>query len=281
MASEQYEAVLPSLYLPQLARVKRAAMMTEWEKHFEIELTTGQPLGHEPGQFVEVSVFGIGEAPISVSSAPRDDPGFELVVRKMGNVTSALHRLEAGATLGLRGPFGRGFPLEELAGRDILLVAGGLGLVPMRSLIQHILAHRSDFGTVTLLYGCKEPAELLFTDEQAEWAERDDFDFRVTIDRPHPDWDGHVGVVTTLFEGLELDPRSTKAVLVGPPIMYRFVILECVNRGMADEDILVDLERRMKCGVGKCGHCQINNKYVCQDGPVFSYHEIATLREAI
>ena len=270
-----------SIYLPELATIKRAEQMTQWEKYLEVELNSGRPLGHEPGQFVEVSVFGIGEAPISVSSGPNGQASFEMVVRKAGTVTGALHGLTAGATIGLRGPFGRGFPVDDLKGQDLLMVAGGLGLVPPRSLIQTVLKDRSDFGQVTIFYGCKQPAELLFTDELKAWGARDDVDLQVTIDRPHPDWDGHVGVVTTLFKSLSLDPRRTMAVLVGPPIMYRFVILECMNRGMTEENIIVDFERRMKCGVGKCGHCQINSKYVCQDGPVFRYHEIAALREAI
>jgi sulfhydrogenase subunit gamma (sulfur reductase) len=270
-----------SIYLPEMATICRVETMTEWEKLFEVELKSGRPLGHDPGQFVEVSVFGIGEAPISVSSAPDGKNSFEMVVRNVGNVTGALHRLEAGATIGLRGPFGTGFPLDELEGRNLIMVAGGLGLVPLRSLIQTVLNNRSDYENVTIFYGCKQPAELLFRDELAQWQDRDDVDLQVTIDRPHPDWDGKVGVVTTLFEGIDLDPRTTTVVLCGPPIMYRFVILECMNRGVAEEDIIVDFERRMKCGVAKCGHCQINNKYVCQDGPVFRYHEIAALREAI
>jgi NAD(P)H-flavin reductase len=223
----------------------------------------------------------MGEAPISIASAPCEDPYFELCVRRVGNVTAALHHLGVGAFVGIRGPFGRGFPDEQLKGQDVLVVAGGIGLVPVRPLIHHILCNRMDYGDFTILYGMKRPEEMLFRDEVTEWGSSNAVDLHLTIDRPHPDWAGHVGVVTTLFPSLELDAPRTRAVIVGPPIMYQFVILECRNKGIADEDIILSLERHMKCGVGKCGHCQINGKYVCQDGPVFNYHELKQLWEAI
>ena len=269
------------LYVPQLAVLEEVAPQTEMETLFRFRFEDGAPLGHMPGQFVQVCIPGIGEAPISIASAPCEDPTFELCVRRVGNVTGALHKLTAGAAVGIRGPFGRGFPDERLKGQDILVVAGGIGLVPLRPLIHHILCNRLDYGNFTLLYGMKRPEEMLFGDEVAVWQEADTVDVRLTIDRPHPDWAGHVGVITTLFPGLELEAPRTRAVVVGPPIMYRFVILECKNKGLADEDLILSLERHMKCGVGKCGHCQINNKYVCQDGPVFSYSELKHMWEAI
>ncbi len=270
-----------SIYLPELATVRRTEPQGVTEMLLELVLDSGQPLGHQPGQFVEVSLFGIGEAPISVSSGPDHKPSFELVVRRCGTVTNAIHKLEPGDRVGIRGPFGRGFDVAALKGRDVLVVAGGIGLVPVRSLIHSVLADRSAFRNVTILYGTKTPEERIFLNELADWRQRADVDFRDTIDRPHPDWDGHVGVITTLFSDLDLDAKMTAAVIVGPPVMYRFAIMECRNAGIADEDIIVSLERRMKCGVGKCGHCQINSKYVCQDGPVFTYGEIKYLKEAL
>lgn len=269
------------LYVPKLAVIEAVVPQTELETLFRFRFEDGTPLGHVPGQFVQVCLPGVGEAPISVASAPCEDPTFELCVRNAGNVTAALHHLAAGAYVGVRGPFGNGFPEARLKGKDLLIVAGGIGLVPLRPLIHHVLCNRLDYGNFDLLYGIKRPEEMLFRDEVKVWEESDAVDLRLTIDRPHPDWHGHVGVVTTLFPELELEPARTCAVIVGPPIMYHFVILECHNKGIADEDIIVSLERRMKCGVGKCGHCQINNKYVCQDGPVFTNHELRNMWEAI
>jgi NAD(P)H-flavin reductase len=271
----------PRLYVPRRAILQRAIPQTALETLFQLELEDGSCLGHCPGQFVQVYVPGIGEAPISVASAPCDGPTFGLCVRKAGNVTAALHRLGEGAVIGVRGPFGHGFPDEELKGKDVLIVAGGIGLVPVRPLIHHILCNRPDYGEFTLLYGMKRPEEMLFRDEIDAWGQSDAVKLRLTIDRPHPDWTGHVGVVTTLFPELDLDAAQTRAVIVGPPIMFRFVIMECRNKGLADEHLFLSLERHMKCGVGKCGHCQINNKYVCQDGPVFTYQELKHMWEAI
>lgn len=269
------------LYVPEPARVIRAEEMTAAEKLLEVERLSGEPLGHEPGQFVQVFVPGIGEAPISISSAPGGGTSFDLCVRRVGTVTSALHRLEAGSILGVRGPLGHGFPMEELKDSDVLVVGGGIGLVPLRGVVQAILAERHAYGRVIVFAGFKSPQEVLFRDELAEWDSRDDLEFYITIDRPHPEWEGHVGVITTLFPEVSLDAPRTKAVICGPPIMYRFVLTECRLKGIADEDMILSLERRMRCGVGKCGHCQINNKYCCVDGPVFKYSELKFMWEAI
>jgi sulfite reductase subunit B len=256
--------------------------MTATERYLKLSIDSGQSLGHKPGQFVQVSVLGIGEAPISISSAPTSDPTFELVVRNVGNVSGAIHRVPADGKLGFRGPFGNGFDVDSLKGKDLLFVCGGIGLVPARSLIRYCLNNRNDFGEITIFFGCKSPQERLFLPELEEWAGRSDANFLETIDRPHPDWSGNVGVITTLFPKIEIaSPKDTVAVIVGPPIMYRFVIIECLNAGIDEEHIVMSLERHMKCGVGKCGHCQINQKYVCLDGPVFTYAEARHLKEAI
>lgn len=272
---------LNSIYLPQLAEIIRTEQLTKMERLFEIKLLTGQDLGHQPGQFVEVSLFGFGEAPISISSSPTKKGSFELAVRAVGNVTKALHRLEKGAIIGIRGPFGKGFPIEEMKGKDILFVAGGIGLVPLRSLINYVLDKRSDFGRVLILFGAKTPAEQLFLNELALWRRRPDLEYWETVDRADEKWKGNVGVITTLFPKFNINPEKTIAVIVGPPVMYRFAILEAQVKGIPDEQIIVSLERRMKCGVGKCGHCQINHLYVCQDGPVFKYAQIKDIKEAI
>jgi len=268
-----------SLYLPRLAELIRVERLTESEKLFELRLKDGSELGHKPGQFVMVSAFGVGEAPFSVSSSPTKRGSFELCIRAVGNVTKTLHRLEPGAVVGIRGPFGNGFPLDVLEGMDLLFVAGGLGLAPLRSLINYTLDNRDRYGKLIILYGCKTPSEILFKDELARWEKRNDVNFQITVDRPDDKWDRHVGVITTLFPKIKIDPERTIAVVVGPPVMYRFVALECIQRGIPESHILMSLERHMKCGVGKCGHCQINGKYVCQDGPVFTLTQLRVLPE--
>jgi len=275
-------ATSKDLFLPEPAEVLKAEPMTEMEVFLRFTLDSGRELGHMPGQFVEVSVPGIGEAPISISSSPTLRPGFEMVVRKVGNVTGAIHRLRAGDKVGIRGPYGTHFPVEAaMKGRDLLFVCGGIGLVPVRSAIQYVLHNRRDYGRVIILYGTKSPPERLFLDELRDWANLSDVEYMETVDRGAPGWTGHVGVITTLMPKVEVDPARTVALVCGPPVMYRFVLLELFRMNVGKQNIYVSLERHMKCGVGKCGHCQINGVYVCQDGPVFNYAEVEALREAL
>ena len=270
------------LYLPEPAQVLKARAMTELEVFLDFALDSGRQLGHMPGQFVELSVPGIGEAPFSISSSPTSGVGFEMVVRKVGNVTGAIHRLRAGDRVGIRGPYGTHFPVETaMRGQDLLFVCGGIGLVPMRSAIQYVLHNRADYGRVIILYGTKSPPERLFLDELQQWAHSSDVEYMESVDRAAPGWTGHVGVITTLMPDLEVDPARTVALVCGPPVMYRFVLLELFRMKVGKDNIYVSLERHMKCGVGKCGHCQINGVYVCQDGPVFRYADIEGLREAL
>jgi sulfite reductase subunit B len=272
----------PSIYLPIQARILEARPMSKTERFFKIGLPEGLSLNHRPGQFVEVSVLGVGEAPISISSSPSRSNGFfELCVRRAGDLTGVLHRLGPGDSIGVRGPFGRGFPFEKFRGKDLLFAPGGLGLAPMRSLINQVLDERANYGRITILYGARNPSELLFTDEIAEWQARGDVDVHLTVDRADDNWKGNVGVITTLFAKTEIYARNTVAITIGPPVMYRFVLMELLAKGIADGNIWLSLERRMKCGVGKCGHCQINHLYTCQSGPSFSYAEIKHLEEAL
>lgn len=269
------------LYLPEMATVTGIRRLTALETLYTVELPEGRELGHGPGQFVEVSVFGVGEAPFSISSSPTRRGAFELGIRKVGLLTEALERLEPGARIGIRGPFGQGVPVERFENRDVLIVAGGIGLVPMRSMINYVLDRRDRFGKLTVCYGSRSDDELLFTDELARWEADPQVDFRVTVDRGSPDWRGNVGVITTLIPGLDLDLDNTACCVCGPPVMYRFALLALRSRGLPEDAIWMSLERRMKCGVGKCGHCQINDSYVCQDGPVYHYPDIKSLREAL
>jgi sulfite reductase subunit B len=271
-----------SVYVPVMARLLKTEQLTEMEKLFTLELPGGRSLGNAPGQFVEISLLGIGEAPISISSSPsRSNGTFELCVRRVGDVTNAMHQLAPNAYLGVRGPFGHGFPVEKMMGKDVLFAAGGLGLAPLRSLINEVLDNRGAFGRVIILYGTKHPSEILFQEELDEWAGRDDVEFHMTVDRGDANWTGNVGVITTLFPKITLNPRDTVAATCGPPIMYRFVLMEMLGKGIPESQIYLSLERRMKCGVGKCGHCQINDLYCCQDGPVFCYADIKGVEEAL
>lgn len=270
-----------SAYSIKKGTISGIQQMTENEKLFEIALEGAQRLDHEPGQFVMASVFGAGEIPISVSSSPTNDGSFEICVRAAGKVTNALHKLKAGDVIGIRGPYGNGFPVRMLEGNDLLIIACGLGIAPLRSLIRYAFDNREDFGKVHILYGCKSPGNMLFLDEIKDWKKQNDVYFECIVDQATPDWTGKVGLITTLIPGVRIiDPERTITALVGPPAMYKPAIKELLSMNIPERHILVSLERHMKCGVGKCGHCQIQNLYCCWDGPVFNYEEIKHLQEA-
>ena len=270
-----------NLYVPRPAWITKITDLGANEKLFDFKFVDGRPLGQIPGQFVEVSIPGIGESPISISSSPTRDENFQLAVRNVGSVTQSIHDTREGDILGIRGPFGNGFPLDTLKAKDILLIAGGIGLFPLRSLVQYVLDKKEQFGKIIILLGSRTPAERMFVDEVAEWGAIPGVELMETVDKGDENWKGNVGVITTLIPRVKIDVRRTVSVVVGPPVMYRFVINELKKVGLADEDIVMSLERRMKCGVGKCGHCQINGVYVCQEGPVFSLEQLRTLREAV
>jgi sulfhydrogenase subunit gamma (sulfur reductase) len=282
--SLQADAKPESIYLPRPATLVESYPLTALERFFRFQLTDDQRLSYRPGQFFEVSVPGIGEAPISICSTPKDEPesSFELVIRKVGNVTRALHSLQVGARIGIRGPFGTSFPLDNgMRQRDLLFICGGIGLVPVRPAIDYVLEHREAYGRVTILLGTKTPSDRLFVDELLAWKQRRDITLLETVDVADRTWGGSVGVITTLIGRAPLNPGHTVAVICGPPIMYKFVLAELDDLGIGHDRIYLSLERNMKCGIGKCGHCQIDGLYACQDGPVFRYDDIAQLQEAI
>lgn len=271
-------------YRPWPARITSITELTDKEKLFEFRLIDDdvrEAFSFDAGQFVELSIFGVGEAPISISSAPSKQGFIELCVRNAGDVTGALHAKQCGDIVGLRGPFGKGFPFEHMKGHDVLLVAGGLGIAPLKSLINHIHDERHDFGKVTILYGSRNPSEVLFRRQFDMWKHREDFELVMTVDSPDDTWDGEVGLVTRLFDRLEIDPGLTYGAICGPPVMYKYVIDEMRKKQMDMDRIYVSFERRMKCGIGKCGHCGVGHQYACIDGPVFSYWEAMNLQEAI
>ena len=272
---------LDNLYEPVMAEITQVKRLTPMETFYRVELPDGRELGHQPGQFVELSIFGVGEAPFSIASSPTLKGSFELGVRRAGMLTDVLLRQKVGTKVGIRGPFGNGIDVEKFKGKDVLIVAGGIGLVPMRSMINHVIANRDDYGKLIICYGSKSDQDLLFTDELQQWTDDPSLDYRVTVDQGSEAWNGNIGVITTLIPGLDLDLPNTVACICGPPVMYRFVLLALKSKGLTDESIYMSLERRMKCGVGKCGHCQINHSYVCQDGPVYHYPDIKSLQEAL
>jgi len=277
-----------TIHIPQNATIKQKKELTYRETLFEIELDNKKPLGHKPGQFVEVSIFGTGEAPISISSPPSDKPVFQLVVRKVGNVTSKLFTLKVGDKIGIRGPFGNGFDIKAMEGKDIIFVCAGLGVAPLRSLIKHVTnnKNRKRFKDLKILYGCREPNEAMFLDEFDGLKMLDDFTCKLTVDNcPKGEcWEYDIGLITTLFPKIDFEKKKSKdtvAIICGPPIVYKFVIKSLKDLNIPDKNIFVSLERRMKCGVGKCGHCQINGVYVCKEGPVFRYDQVKELPEAL
>lgn len=274
-------AVSHSDYQVKRARIDEITPLTALEKLFRIVLPEDETFDHDPGQFVEVSLFGVGEAPISICSSPTRLDSFELCVRRSGRFTAALHRLKIGDEVGIRGPFGVGFPVIPLQGNDVLLIAGGLGIAPLRSLINYIIDNRRDFGKVDILLGCRDPESMLFNGELACWEQRIDLNFGCSIDRAAPAWEGNVGLITALIPGVNLDPLKTFAIACGPPVMYRFVVEELLKKKIPEAQIYLSLERHMKCGLGKCGHCQIDNIYCCQDGPVFRFDQVKMLKGAI
>lgn len=270
------------IYRPEMATVVRSEPMTALERFLEFKLDSGGELGHMPGQFAEVSVFGIGEAPISISSSPTQNGSFQMVVRAAGSVTHAMHNLKQGDKVGIRGPFGTHFPVDgEMKGKDIVFVCGGLGLVPVRSAINYVLHHREDYGNVTILFGAKSPADRVFVAEVEEWTSKDSVTYVETVDRGDEEWTGRVGVITTLMTDMKVDPSKTVAIICGPPVMYKFAVMSLHKMGIIENNIFVSLERNMKCGVGKCGHCQIDHLYVCQEGPVFRFSDVSEIQEAI
>ncbi len=281
--AQAVKKVSESLYLPRHTTIEKITPMTDMEKLFKLKLDDGSELDHAPGQFVEVSILGFGECPISISSSPTQKGCFEICVRKVGKVTGELHKMKEGDKVGVRGPFGKGFPVEKLKGKDLLFIGGGIGMVPLRSFVNYAMDNYRDYGKITILYGAKTPGEIFPFPELDDWkAGKNECSIRQTVDRcEDKTWTGNIGVITTLIPGLEIDNQKTYALICGPPIMYKFVLLSLEGKNFRPDHIYLSLERRMKCGVGKCGHCQIHGYYTCQDGPVFHYPLIKGIKEAL
>jgi sulfhydrogenase subunit gamma (sulfur reductase) len=278
--SENYSKVIT---IPEVATIVEIKDEIEDVKTFYLEFDNPEvekSFKFRSGQFVMLTVFGAGESAISLPASPENDR-FHLSIKCVGKVTNALHRLEAGDKVGLRGPFGNGFPFEELKGKNLIYVAGGIGLIPLRSSIVHALQHRDDFGRIIVLLGARTPGDLIYQYNIEEWLKIDGFECYVTVDQANPEWKGETGYVHNLIEKANVPVDNSVAFVCGPPVMFNSVIDELMKRGLKDDVILSTLERHMKCGIGKCQHCAIGRTLVCTDGPVYSYRQIKTLGEQI
>src|SRR5262245_8805410 len=267
---------LPDPLWPQPAVVRRFLRETADTFTLVLEPPDGL-LPFAPGQFNMLSLPGVGEVPISISGDPARTEAIVHTVRAVGSVTRALQRLAAGAQVGLRGPYGTAWPMDRALGHDLVIVAGGIGLAPLRPASYHALAHRGQYGRVVLLYGARSPRDILYARELREWRGRFDVEVEVTVDRAAADWQGSVGVVTRLVDRSPFDPASALAFLCGPEVMIRFGAIALSRRGVPDGSLFVSLERSMKCAVGLCGHCQLGPWFVCRDGPVFAYDRVRDL----
>jgi NAD(P)H-flavin reductase len=277
-----------NIYLPKTAILDQVideiAEVKTFYWHFEDEAEQKAFKRFRPGQFAQVSLFGVGEFPASLPPSPTEDETF-FTIRAVGSCTAAFHQLKPGDKFGVRGPYGNGFHMEEYYGKNLVFVAGGIGLIPLRSCIVYALKHRDKYKHVRIYYGSKTPKDLLYTTNLREWETAAGIECRLTVDRPCETevWTGNIGVVGSLFKqpGGQVPVENTVAFVCGPPIMFRFVIKDLLALGFQGHNIVSTLERYMKCGVGKCGHCCIGVAYVCTDGPVFTYEQIKKLGENI
>ncbi len=266
------------------AQIINVIRLTDMEKLFQIRImdqAQRERFTFRPGQFVMVEVPGYGEIPISISCSSSAKGYIELCIRKAGMVTTMLHKARRGAVVGLRGPFGTEFPMESMVGHDVLLIAGGLGLAPLRAPIYHVIENRADFRDVHILYGTKEPSQLLFDYQYDEWRRIDGIDLRVIVEKPDEKWNGPVGMITKLMDDILVDPGRTFAIVCGPPVMFKFVCARLTKMGLPMQRMFVSLERRMHCGMGKCCRCNVGSTFTCVDGPVFDYWSVINLMEAI
>ena len=261
--------------VPSPFRLQRVRRETGDTFTLELESANGADgLSFAPGQFNMISVFGVGEVPISISGDPTKPQTLVHTVRSVGTVTQAICKLNRGGVLGVRGPFGNPWPLEEAAGSDVAIVAGGIGLAPLRPALYYLLSNREKYGRIVLLYGARTRQDLLYKLELEKWRGKFDLEVGVTVDTATAGWRGNVGVVTTLIPRAQFDPSQAVAMVCGPEVMMRFTVRELEVRGVEPENIFISMERNMKCAVGFCGHCQFGPTFVCRDGPIFRYDRI-------
>ena len=249
-------------------------VITETPTIKTIKMRPKEEISFTTGQFIELTIPGVGEAPFTPSSRPSVKDIMEVTVMKVGKVTEKIHQLKKGDVVGLRGPFGQGYPLNEFKDREVLVVGGGCGFAPLRSLMYSLFEMSQDIKKLFFRGGCKTPKELIYRDETEEWGKRKDLDLKLTVDKGDDEWKGHVGLVTTVLDDVDMDYKNGIAIVCGPPIMMKFATMKLLDMGFKDENIYLSMEKNMSCGIGKCGHCRIGTYYACKDGPVFTYDKI-------
>lgn len=268
--------------LPYIGKLVEVRDQADEIKFFRVELQDGGSeafAGSRPGQFAFVSAFGLGEAPFGIANTPERGPFVDFAINRLGSVTTGLHELGEGDLVGMRGPMGNAFPMHEFIGKNLVVLGGGIGGAPLRPVIQHVLDHRSDYGTLTILWAARHPNLLVFTDEYNEWRAGANTSLHLTVDTPDEKWDHNVGLITDLIKKVNPKPENAVSITCGPPIMIYYVTKMLAEMGFSPENNYVTLEARMHCGLGKCGRCNLGEKLICVDGPVFNMAEVLDLKE--
>jgi NAD(P)H-flavin reductase len=264
--------------IPKVATIESILDETPDIKTFRV---AGVSFEYRSGQCAMLSKLGVGEAMISITSSPTRDE-LEFSIKRVGRLTEALHEMKPGMNIGMRGPYGNSFPIENMIGKDLVFIGGGIGLAPLRSLINNCFDNREQFGRIVIIYGARSPEDLVFRKELFDvWPNNRDTEVHLTVDKGDDDWRGRVGFVPALLEDIGPSPENAMAVTCGPPIMIKFVLKSLQDMGFASENIITTLEMKMKCGIGKCGRCNIGEKYVCVDGPVFRLADLVTLPDEL
>jgi NAD(P)H-flavin reductase len=276
---------MENIYMPEIAAVEEIKQETSNIRTLTLSFKNPRSLDASPGQFVELTIFGYGEFPVSIASVlgPQKER-FQTTIQQRGKATNEIQSLDVGSTIGIRGPFGNSFPMEEMKGKDIYLVTGGIGLAAIRYLLDHLLENRDQYGNLKLLYGARTPDDLIYRDSlifQKGKAEKNGLDILMAVEHPDSNWQGHVGLVTELFDKTGINPSNSIAAVCGPSVMMKSASMGLVDMGFNEEHIFLSMERRMQCGMGMCGHCMMGRKRVCLDGPVLSYGGIKGALERI
>ncbi len=269
-------------FIPHLATIQSVTDLTSDVKLFRIELNdpaVQENFDYKPGQFAFVSAFGIGESPFCITSVAHLSEGLEFAIRRVGTVTNSLHELEEGAIVGVRGPYGNNFPLKDYEGKNIFIIGGGIGMAPLRPVINFILGHRDSYGDLLVINGARTPQDLVFAPEFDTWSQSPNAKLELTVDRGDENWTGRVDLVPNVVKEIKPSPENTIAITCGPPIMIRFTLAALKELGFAPRQIVTTLEGNMKCGLGKCARCNVGDKYICKDGPVFNFEQISSLFE--
>jgi len=260
--------------VPRPAIIKQIIDESKDVKSFVLEMQEGGMIDAVPGQFVEVSIQGIGEATFAVSRLDENKKQFIVSVKRLGHLTKMLHRSAEGNLVGVRGPYGNNFPLHEWEGKNVVIIGGGIGLAPLRPVIDHMLLHRHDYGHLDIIFGARSPQDILFKEDLEKWQKTEDLVLYTTIDIPHEGWEGRVGLIPAVVKDVNIKPDNRIAIICGPPVMIRFTVAAMQDLGWPKHSIYTTLEMKMQCGIGQCGRCNIGEKYICKDGPVFRLDEI-------